>query len=86
MTQFIYSGCLVLEVHLKFERFLWLPCLFDLPHATLASGSCLRCASNTASLIWSQILSVEQNMHNSLMRFLSLVCKMMITADILLHN
>lgn len=33
-----------------------------LPHATLASGSCLRCASNTASLIWSQILSVEQYM------------------------
>lgn len=34
----------------------------DLPHATLASGSCLRCASNTASLIWSQILSVDQHM------------------------
>lgn len=29
------------------------------PQATLASGSCLRCASRTASLIWSQILSGE---------------------------
>lgn len=27
------------------------------PQATLASGSSLRCASNTASLIWSHILS-----------------------------
>lgn len=31
----------------------------DSPQATLASGSCLRCASRTASLIWSQILSGE---------------------------
>lgn len=31
----------------------------DLPHATLASGSWVRCASKTASLIWSQILSVR---------------------------
>lgn len=33
---------------------------WSLPHATLASGSCLRWASSTASLIWSQILSVKQ--------------------------
>lgn len=31
----------------------------DSPQATLASGSCFRWASRTASLIWSQILSVE---------------------------
>lgn len=31
---------------------------FFLPQATLASGSCLRWASSTASLIWSQILSI----------------------------
>lgn len=31
-----------------------------LPHATLAFGSCFKWASNTASLIWSHILSVCQ--------------------------
>lgn len=32
----------------------------DSPQATLALGSCFRWASRTASLIWSQILSVEK--------------------------
>lgn len=38
------------------------------PHATLASGSCLRWASNTASLIWSQILSVEEQRNRKSVR------------------
>lgn len=42
--------------------------LQDLPHATLASGSCFRCASNTASLIWSQILSAEKQHYLSIHR------------------
>ena len=35
-----------------------------LPQATLASGSCSKWASNTASLIWSHILSEIMNQHN----------------------
>ncbi len=34
-----------------------------LPQATLASGSCLRWASSTASLIWSHILSGKQDLN-----------------------
>lgn len=44
--------------HDKTEAKKHLPIKFHLPHATFAFGSCFKWASNTASLIWSHILSV----------------------------
>lgn len=35
-----------------------------LPQATLASGSCFKCASRMASLIWSHILSKRKKKEN----------------------